>query len=306
MLNFLEFRTFVRAGVREFSRYWLNSRQENSVSADIFPPVFIMAGPGTGKTTVLALRAIKLILVDGLPPESIIATTFTRKAATVLRSRILSWGTATILEAMAQAQETGNSQRLAWLSSLDINGVKIGTLDSLAEDILANYRQPGQITPTVIESFVAKGLLKRNVMFVGGRHQNASLQQHLGILNPEFPGVGSFAGKLKACHSFSDRVIHDEIDIAAYAGAGQNHQELANIAQDYYSCLRGRHLIDFAMLEQELLIRLRNNTLTRFTSELRAVLVDEFQDTNYLQEQIYYELCRQSTASLTVVGDDEQ
>lgn len=39
---------------------------------------------------------------------------------------------------------------------------------------------------------------------------------------------------------------------------------------------------------------------------IRVLLVDEFQDTNYLQEQIYYELCQQTGASLTVVGDDDQ
>jgi ATP-dependent DNA helicase UvrD/PcrA len=54
--------------------------------------LFIVAGPGTGKTTCLTLRILKLILVDGLRPGRIVATTFTVKAAAELRSRILGWG----------------------------------------------------------------------------------------------------------------------------------------------------------------------------------------------------------------------
>ena len=52
-------------------------------------PLFIVAGPGTGKTACLTLRILKLILVDGVSPRGILATTFTKKAAAELRSRIL-------------------------------------------------------------------------------------------------------------------------------------------------------------------------------------------------------------------------
>jgi len=43
--------------------------------------LFLVAGPGTGKTTALALRVLKLLLVDDIQPSKIFATTFTRKAA---------------------------------------------------------------------------------------------------------------------------------------------------------------------------------------------------------------------------------
>jgi DNA helicase-2/ATP-dependent DNA helicase PcrA len=54
--------------------------------------VMVLAGPGTGKTTALALRVLKLIFVDRQDPGGILATTFTKKAAAELRSRILGWG----------------------------------------------------------------------------------------------------------------------------------------------------------------------------------------------------------------------
>ena len=53
----------------------------------------IVAGPGSGKTTVLVLRALRFVFVEGVLPENIVITTFTRKAARELRTRWLDWGT---------------------------------------------------------------------------------------------------------------------------------------------------------------------------------------------------------------------
>jgi len=305
-LTYNEFRGCVQAAVPRFAQNWLNPQQNDVVSAPPEPPVFIVAGPGTGKTTVLALRVLRHIFVDEFPPNSIMATTFTRKAASELRSRILSWGVATQQQALTQAQANGAQQTVQWLQNLDINQVQTGTLDALAEEMIANDRQPGEITPTVIESFMARGLLRKNVMFLHGRHNSPVLEAHLGNFNRQFPGVGSFSSKLKVCHSFADRVLHDGVNLNAYLTQGQGHQILADVINDYHNYLITHQLMDFALLEQEILNRLQLGRLQTTTQQLQALLVDEFQDTNYLQEQIYYRLCQNSNAALTVVGDDDQ
>lgn len=305
-LSYDDFRTCVINAVPRFTSNWLNTNQDSAVSASPQPPVFIVAGPGTGKTTVLALRVIKHIFVDNYSPHTIMATTFTRKAANELRSRILSWGVATQDEAIRQSQTNGDTQRIQWLQSLDINQVKTGTLDSLAQEMIADDRQPGEITPTVIESFTAKGLLRKQVMFVNGRYRDRSLQTHLSNFNRQFPGVTAFSSKLKVCHSFADRVLHDNVNLNNYSTQGQGNQILTDIVNDYQNYLRSQELVDFALLEQEILNRLQTGRLQSITRELNALLVDEFQDTNYLQEQIYYQLCQNSNAAFTVVGDDDQ
>jgi DNA helicase-2/ATP-dependent DNA helicase PcrA len=305
-LTYNEFQLCIQNSISKFSQNWLNPEQDDAVRALPSPPVFIVAGPGTGKTTVLALRVLKHIFVDDYSPDSIMATTFTKKAASELRSRILSWGVATQQEALTQAQHQGNQQRVQLLQSLDINQVKTGTLDSLAEEMIADDRQPGEITPTVIEGFMAKGLLRKNVMFTNGRHNSNTLQTHLRNFNRQFPRVNSFSSKLKVCHSFADRVIHDGVDINAYSNQGQGHQILAHIVDDYHNYLTNNLLMDFALLEREMFNRLQEGRLQSTTENLNALLVDEFQDTNYLQEQIYYLLCQNSGAALTVVGDDDQ
>jgi DNA helicase II / ATP-dependent DNA helicase PcrA len=306
MLTYNEFQDCVQTSVTRFSSHWLNPEQDDSVSSLPSTPVFIVAGPGTGKTTVLALRALRHIFVDQLSPESIIATTFTRKAASELRSRILSWGILTQEEAILRAKSSGNLVQELWLKTLDLNKVQTGTLDALCEDMLANDRQAGEITPTVVETFMAKGLLRKNIMFQHGRHKNIDLEEHLGTFNKQFPGVKAFGDKLKASHSFADRVLHDNVDLASYTTQGIGHELLSNLVIEYHQHLVESQLMDFALLEQAVLDRLKAGRLSHTTSTLKALLVDEFQDTNYLQEQIYYELCSHSNAALTVVGDDDQ
>src|SRR6187401_2856014 len=67
-------------------------QQQQAVNAPASAGLFIVAGPGTGKTASLTLRILKLVLVDAVPPRGVLATTFTKKAAEELRSRILGWG----------------------------------------------------------------------------------------------------------------------------------------------------------------------------------------------------------------------
>ena len=69
-----------------------NSHQTSCLSHPLAPDLMIVAGPGSGKTTVLVLRALRHVIVDGVLPENIIITTFTKKAAAEIRSRLITWG----------------------------------------------------------------------------------------------------------------------------------------------------------------------------------------------------------------------
>ena len=71
------------------------SPNPEKIAAIRAPPqatLHLVAGPGTGKTACLAAHVLKLMLVDDVPADGIVATTFTTKAAAELRSRILDWG----------------------------------------------------------------------------------------------------------------------------------------------------------------------------------------------------------------------
>ena len=63
-----------------------NPSQHESVTYNGNDVLMVVAGPGSGKTTVLVLRALRHVLVDNILPENLLITTFTRKAAKELRT----------------------------------------------------------------------------------------------------------------------------------------------------------------------------------------------------------------------------
>jgi DNA helicase-2/ATP-dependent DNA helicase PcrA len=306
MLTYPEFVDTVRTAIPRFQQHWLNQEQDQAVAAPRTPPIFIVAGPGAGKTTVLVLRVLKLILVDQLPPDGVMATTFTRKAAGELRSRILSWGYAAVNRAIQSAQLAHDQVREEWLRNIDVNSITVGTLDSLSEQFLVDCRAPGQITPTAIEAFLARGLLRRHALFANSRHQNPNLRDHAISLTPGSRPPVPLSDLLSFVMSFADRVRHDSVNTGSYALISAGRQVLCDAVAAYYSYLDTHYLADFSRLEQLVFQMLGSGQLAPVTGHLRALLVDEFQDTNYQQEQIYLRLCSQTNASLTVVGDDDQ
>ncbi len=70
--------------------YDLNQKQKDAVDHGA-GPLWLLAGPGSGKSEVLVTRALKLLCVDGVAPRSIFLTTFTTKAARNLEDRLASY-----------------------------------------------------------------------------------------------------------------------------------------------------------------------------------------------------------------------
>ena len=273
-------------------------------------PLFIVAGPGTGKTTCLTLRVLKLVLVDQVPPQGIIATTFTRKAAAELRSRILGWGFRLVEE--LGKDEALSREKLRWVSKVDVNQIRTGTIDSLCEQILVEYREPGTMPPVLIDEFVSRTLMLREGLFHGRRHLNQELDR---FLRDRFSaerlyrwGVGVKNDLLQAIW---ERRHEDLIDWKSFLSDCPRDEKQARDALNealsaYEAYLAEAGLMDFPLLENSLLGRLQNRQLGDFVSPVREILVDEYQDTNLLQESIYFEMTKASGGALTVVGDDDQ
>lgn len=286
-----------------------NPEQNRLISSPMTQSLFIVAGPGSGKTTVIVLRILKLIFVDGVDPSNILATTFTRKAAKELGSRILGWG-----DQLKNSFLNNSSYRNFKndLSKLDFNRIIIGTLDSIIEEVLGEYRVPGTPPPVVIEDFVAKSLMVRVGLFNRGRHTNKDLKNYVvdKLLNGKSYGlnvseIGATLLQIK------DRFFHDQVDEQKFRN-NSSHPGIkvaCDAIEDYINELRNRNLFDFAKLESFFLERLKDGSLCQFQDKVQFIFVDEYQDTNLLQESIYFELAKkalQNGGSITVVGDDDQ
>ncbi|WP_019139885.1 UvrD-helicase domain-containing protein [Noviherbaspirillum massiliense] len=297
--------------VKAFRGHEPDDEQKRAIEKPVDCGLMIVAGPGSGKTTVLTLRILKLVLVDGVPPPGIVATTFTKKAAQELRSRVLGWGFQILDRLLADSRIGPETHEK--LAGLDINQVWTGTIDSLCEQLLRDHRPPGTQPPVLADEFVARTLLLRDGMFAGHRYDDDDLDALLRALHSEGGGGYGYnlSAKLNLVQSLWGRLFNDLVDwehLLSQSPADQvkARQILGDIVSDYHKSLQDRGMVDFALLEFEVLQRLRNGQLDEFRQGLRVVLVDEYQDTNLLQEQIYFQLAKSCNGALCVVGDDDQ
>jgi DNA helicase-2/ATP-dependent DNA helicase PcrA len=283
--------------------------QQRAINAGPTDALFIVAGPGSGKTTCLTLRVLKLILVDDVPPRSILATTFTKKAAAELRSRILGWGFR-LVETLQN--DSGLSQETrARVGRVDINQVVTGTIDSICEEVLRRYRDPGTMPPVLADDFVAKTLMLREGLFASRRDLDTELDRFLLALKGGSTWGWNVGAKNSLLLEIWDRRYQDQVDWGAFVGGAPPSEAGVRTTLDqallaYAEGLAERGMVDFALLEQEVLKRLRAGQLAELMEEIQVVLVDEYQDTNLLQEQIYFAMARASNGALNVVGDDDQ
>src|SRR5205823_12778274 len=105
------------------------------------------------------------------------AATFTKKAAEELRSRVLGWGFR-IIEALKNDPNLSADQKV-FVDALDINQVRTGTVDSLCEQLLREFRAPGTQPPVLVDEFVSKTLMLREGLFGSRRDQNSALDAFL-------------------------------------------------------------------------------------------------------------------------------
>jgi DNA helicase II / ATP-dependent DNA helicase PcrA len=270
--------------------------------------LFVVAGPGSGKTTVLTLRILHLIFCGQVPPNAILATTFTVKAAAELRSRLLGWGFGLQKELLTDSSITGMDR--AWLESVDINQVATGTLDSICQQVLAEHRAPAEQPPVLIDQFLANTVLVRKGLFPGNRYQDPDFDSWLMQLNGGGAWGWNLGRKRIVLATIWDRLQQDLTDVKALAMSNAVDSgakpHLLGALSDYRDELKANHWLDFGMLERRVLEDLQSGTLGNWAKKFRTILVDEYQDTNLLQEQIYFELLNRGGAGITVVGDDDQ
>ncbi len=306
MIIFADFQRAVSENLERDITPPSNPEQNDAVGAPLAESLFLVAGPGSGKTTVIVLRVLKLIFVDDVDPTAILVTTFTKRAAGELRSRILGWGDMLRSAFLEAGADDSLDQRL---KDLDFNRVITGTIDSIAEQTLTDNRLPGSPPPIVIENFVANALMIGR-LWPHGRFRDRDLRAFVARVRGSSwnLNLSEISGILR---DIKDRFFHDQIDVHNFRSTSSDRGvEIACEAIDEYVTELGTNLFyDFARLEAEFLRKLSDGELGRFLETLRFVLVDEYQDTNLLQELTYSELAAaaiRNGGSVTVVGDDDQ
>ena len=303
-----EFEALIAAVLGERRRP--NERQSACIASAVHPPTLIAAGPGTGKTSVLVMRALRHVLVDQIPPEQILITTFTIKAAKEIRTRLLDWGEPLIDHLRGPGRQGLDPAFVTFLETVDVNRFVTGTLDGVCQEALGEQRTPGERRFVVVEGFAADVLLSRVGEVARERNDVADLNAYLGQYTMFGQPPRNTGEAVRIIRNLIDRFVQDDVNVAAYAQAAGPFPEpraaVGRIFDRYQARLRAEHQLDFALLERMFLDRINEGRIPDMVAGIRAILVDEYQDTNPLQEQLYLLLARATGASLTVVGDDDQ
>ncbi len=264
-------------------------------------PLLIAAGPGTGKTEVLVARCLKFICCDRVDPSSIILTTFTEKAARNLEDRLS--------EALISL-----SNQYPRLSGIDPSGLRIGTLHGLCNRILQEYRYTEYQNLRLLDEMETALLINRLVERKVDSATKVAIEGQFGYIFGRNPTrLKSRWDWTLALMTLFNRLIDDQIDLDRLETAGGAWAALYRAYKIYEQELAGAFSCDFAHLLRHFLrflITGQGNIFIQGSGQVRPplthVLVDEYQDTNPIQESIYFRLCDALPHNITVVGDDDQ
>ena len=286
-------------GIEEKNRFPLDQTQKQAITYGN-GPLLIAAGPGTGKTEVLVARCLKFICCDGVAPGSIILTTFTEKAAKNLEDRLS--------EAFLFLV-----QKYPQLEDVDPSALRVSTLHGLCIDILQEYRYTAYQNLRLLDEMESALLIHKSVVNNIGLLQD-SLFDKFNYLFGNKPKryLNRWDWTLALVQLFN-RLIEDQIDLNKLEAKGEPWASLYRANQIYENALADAYACDFSRLLRyfrEFLDTGQGNSFLVGDENVRLplthVLVDEYQDTNPIQESIYLRLCDTQPHNITVVGDDDQ
>ncbi|MFV1917522.1 MAG: ATP-dependent helicase [Patescibacteria group bacterium] len=255
-------------------------------------PLLIIAGAGTGKTTVVTERIKYLITKDIAKPSEILALTFTEKAAREMEERV------------DMAMPYGYTQM--WISTFHSFCDRVLRAEALHIGLDPKYRL---MTQAETIQFIRNNLFKFKLnyfrplgnptKFVGGMLQHFSRLQDEDVLPTQYLRWAKGQGRKVKGERFSK---DEKMEVEKWL-------ELAKAYKTYDELKVKEGVMDFGdlIVKSLELMRKRPNILRQYRKQFKHVLVDEFQDTNIAQ----YELVKllvppRGNGNLTVTGDDSQ
>ncbi|HEV7373537.1 MAG TPA: ATP-dependent helicase [Pyrinomonadaceae bacterium] len=272
----------------------LDAEQKKALRHNYIAPLWIIAGPGTGKTHTLVWLVLKRILVDDILPERAFVTTFTRKAAAELESRLIISRQKLINNGFAEAK------------AIDIPKMKIGTLHGLCSRILQDQRYDLTLRIRLLEDELVQQFFVRRSRNPLMECADIRFWSRFGMANPRDSHPPSSAKRADGACKLFNRMTENSVDVDAMFSSGDpDFERLADAYFRYQQSLRDSHRTDQAHLQQHFLEFLATPAGEALVADGFTVLVDEYQDTNPVQEQIYFRLAGEH-GDLTVVGDDDQ
>ncbi|MGL5057625.1 MAG: ATP-dependent helicase, partial [Fusobacteriaceae bacterium] len=251
----------------------LNSSQKEVVQ-HTEGPLMVIAGPGTGKTFTLVKKVIYLLTEKKISPESIFITTFTRKAVNELRLRI--------------AEEIKN-QNL----KIDSNRIKISTFHSFCIEVLEKEKF------NILDDLEQRYFIYKNMShFENVEGFNLLMSSLATNFQPRALLIQKQFNKLSEHNIDSESLISSTNKSVAVLGLVYNK---------YLTLLKDNNFLDFSTIQSATLnlLEKKPGVIEKLVNQFKYILVDEYQDTNTIQNQILFILFSK-VKNICVVGDDDQ
>ena len=237
-------------------------------------PILVLAGPGTGKTRVITHRIAYLIKRFNVPPERILAVTFTNKAAQEMRSRV-----SVLLEAAVD--------------------VWIGTFHATCVRILREHGNEIGLNP--------------NFAIFDQETQNEVIVESVRDLsmNPEIYPVWYLRDIISAMKIRLDNPDNAHDYIRTREGDviidPDEQEEIVNLLKKYQEKLSEYNALDFddLILNAVKLLGQKGDVSEQYQRRIRYILVDEFQDINFAQYEFLRLICNPEKNIMAVADDDQ-
>ncbi|MDB4163177.1 UvrD-helicase domain-containing protein [Saprospiraceae bacterium] len=252
----------------------LNDVQRMAVST-MDGPVMVIAGPGSGKTRVLTYR-IAHLLNNGIPPWQILALTFTNKSAKEMKERI--------------EKIVGSGANRVWA----------GTFHSIFARILRveahRIGYPNDFT--IYDTDDSKSVIKEIIKTLK--------------LDPKVYNVGAIRARISSAKSNLITTKAYVVNEDLMTSDKMNRRPMTHLIYEKYThkCLKaGAMDFDDLLLQMfKLLYQNPDEIRLKYQRQFQYLMVDEFQDTNFLQYEILKLLCvyEGSPQNICIVGDDAQ
>ncbi|HWS83380.1 MAG TPA: ATP-dependent DNA helicase [Ktedonobacteraceae bacterium] len=274
------------------NRYQMNDQQCRIISHKK-GPLLVIAGPGSGKTHSLVLLAMNLLLCGDAQPSQLVLCTYTEKAAYEMHDRIASI-----------ARDIGYDE--------DLSELKINTIHGICNQFIIEnlHHTPLGNNYETLDQFTQRLLLVEYIDEICPPQMRSFFQHYW-----KTQATGEIAKKFQF---FFDKIAEELIfeklkrslaEIKSYRSDSDKFlYYLTHAYKSYQMILAKTNRIDFAHLQKCAYNLLeRPDTRHSITKGIRYVLVDEYQDTNYIQERILTLLASATDdRNICVVGDEDQ
>ncbi|MBI6862769.1 ATP-dependent helicase [Lysinibacillus fusiformis] len=244
-------------------------------------PLLIIAGPGSGKTFTLVERILYLIQNKEVEPENIMVATFTEKAANELVTRI---------------SNKLHSENIKF----NLNEMYVGTIHSICLRILEENREYTRLKKnyTLLDQFDQQYLIYQKM------RRFLEIEDIGELLSTNQSRWKQSEFLLKWINKLSEEIVSID-DLLKHEDIRLN--VLGKCYKVYSELLIEENALDFSTIQLETLKLLEENDDIRFAYNdvLHYLMIDEYQDTNTIQEKLVFLLAGERQ-NICVVGDDDQ